>query len=146
MLGLEIGAWPPLRLALRRKASTAMLCVAAVALACGCSQFGGGRAAPVGAWPSLYYRGRLEQTLQSGLAEVHQASLSALKEMALPVLEDRADRLSAHLGSALSDGEPLAIDLEALGEMHTRVTIRAGLAGDRDRAARVLSAIRRHLQ
>jgi len=146
MLGLEREVWPPLSRALRRKALAAMLCVAAAALACGCSQLGGGRAGPTGAWPSLYYRGKLEQTLEFDLAEVHHASLSALKEMALPILEDRADRLSAHLGSALPAGEPLAIDLEALGEMHTRVTIRAGLAGDRDRAARVLSAIRKHLQ
>ena len=124
----------------------AMLCVVMSALLCGCCllQDSGAGLPPPGP-PVYWYEGKLEQTLEARLADVHTASIRALEDISLPVIEDRADRISAHVRSAYPDSEPVVIDLAALGEHYTRVTVRVGLAGDRERAGYVLSRIRAYL-
>ncbi len=111
----------------------------------GCCLPGLGRGAEISGSPAIYYRGRLEQTLAAPLARVHEASIEALKDITLPIAEDRADKLTAHLTSRYPDGEPVRIDLEALGDTRTRATVRVGLTGDKDRASYVLSRIKKYL-
>ncbi len=131
----------------RARMGTVLLCAATAVLLGGCCCFPPGKdAGATSTGPPLYYQGKLEQTLEAPLADVHEACVRALQDIMLPAIEDRADRISAHLKSAYPDGEPVWIDLTALGKRHTRVTVRVGLAGERQRAAYVLSRIKEYLK
>ena len=110
----------------------------------GCSVIGIG--ASVEAGPELFYYGKLEQVLRAPLPEVHEASVRVIREMVSELIEERADSRSAHLSSKSPDGEPLWVDLEALGEEQTRITIRAGLSGDEDRERYILTRIKKRLE
>jgi len=103
----------------------------------------GGGAAAAGAGAAIYYKGRLEQTLQAPIGKVHTACVSALKYFELPILDDKVDKLTGHLESQYADGKHVWIDLKADGGF-TKVTIRVGLLGDEDRAMQILDRIKKN--
>lgn len=115
--------------------STQTGCPAAVFLA-----GGAGGAAGV-AWT----KGKLQEELKAPLSKVHKATISALKELELPIKEDRKDALTAEIRSQFADGKDVWIDIRSLAEASTRITIRVGLFGDESRSRRVLNAIRHYL-
>ena len=108
---------------------------------CGCPLLLVGGAAAAGAGGALYYTGRLEQTLNHPLGKVHAATLKALAALELPVQQDSADKLVAVVESRFADGKKVHIELAAEGEKRTRVRVRVGDLGDKERAQKVLQAI-----
>ncbi len=103
----------------------------------------GGAAAGAGA--VIWHEGRLEQTLDAPLLQAVQATEDALEALGLPVLESKADKLTAHLESEYADGKHVWIDMEAFSEATTRARIRVGVMGDKERALNVLDAIKDRL-
>jgi hypothetical protein len=91
----------------------------------------------------VYYEGRLQQTLNADLAKCHRAAEETLADQKLPVIEDRADAVTAHLGSRYADDKRVWIDMEAVGSGSTKVTIRVGVMGDKDRSLTILDGIKR---
>jgi hypothetical protein len=76
---------------------------------------------------------------------VYKATVAALAELELKVLEDKVDKLSAHLESEFADGEHIWIDLESLSDARTSLTIRVSITGNEVRARKIHDAIKRHL-
>jgi hypothetical protein len=94
---------------------------------------------------AVYVTGKLTEEFGYELSAVYGAAVNAMKELELPLSEDRADRLSAHLESEFADRTHVRINLESLADSRTRVSIRVGLVGDEDRSRKILMTIKQHL-
>jgi hypothetical protein len=114
----------------------ACLCSGCVALAVGAA---GGVAGAV------FVMGKLQEELNHPIAAAHEATLQGLRDLDLPVTEDKADKLAAHVESKLADGTHVWIDLDSVGDSRTKLTIRVGVAGDESRSRKILDAIKKHL-
>lgn len=126
-----------------RVRSAAALAIASTLL-WGCCVLGRPGAPGTSIGEPIYYNGKLEQTLKVSMPAVYEASITMLKDLDLPIIEERADVRSGLLRSESAGGKPIRIELEAL-EVYTRVTIRAGLAGDRELALLILKEIKDRL-
>ena len=117
-----------------------VLLAAALALLSGCAML-----RPCEREKGIFYRGKLEQILKAPLARTHEATVQAIKERKLPVMEDSVNEISGRVRSRAADGEPILITLEALGDKYTRVQVRVGLVGDKKRATAFMKLIQTHL-
>jgi hypothetical protein len=112
---------------------------------CGCTGAALLAGGAVGAGSVVYVKGRLQEQLNSPLAQVHEAVLAALQDLQLPVKEDKKDLLVAKIRSELANGDPVWISLSSLSEDSTEITIRVGILGNETRSRRLLGKIRGHL-
>jgi len=116
----------------------------ALALVCsGCLALAVGAAG--GAAGAVYVMGKLQDELNHSVSTVHKAALAGIKELDLPVLQDKEDKLTASLETEFADGKHVWIDLDTVADSRTRITIRVGLTGDEVRSRRILDAIKKHL-
>jgi hypothetical protein len=94
---------------------------------------------------AVYVMGKLKDEMNYEVSTLHKATIAALAELELKVLENKVDKLSAHVESEFSDGEHVWIDLESLADSRTRLTIRVSVTGNEPRARTIHEAIKRHL-
>jgi Protein of unknown function (DUF3568) len=94
---------------------------------------------------AVYVMGKLKDEVNYDVSTVHKATVAALAELDLKVLEDKSDKVTAHVESEFSDGEHVWIDLESLTGSRTSLTIRVGITGNEGRARKIHDAIKRHL-
>ena len=120
-----------------------VLCLVLALLCSGCFSLVVGAAG--GAAGAVYVMGKLKDEVNYDVAAVHKATVSALGELELKVLEEKVDKLSAHVESEFSDSEHVWIDLESLSNSRTSLTIRVGVTGNEVRARKIYDAIKRHL-
>lgn len=100
----------------------------------------------VGAGGVIYEKGELTQTVNGSVPKVHKATVAALKEMKLPVLEDRYDHLTARMKSKLATGEDVKISLDSVSASTTKVGIRVGIVGDKDKSQAILDKIKSEIK
>jgi len=124
---------------------TLALCVAALPALSGCVILGLGAVAAVGAGAVVYVKGNLEQTVSAPVKQVHAATVLALKDLGVPVLEDRSDAMTAKMESEFADGMHVWLGFEALNDQSTKITLRAGVMGEEQRARDLLEKIQKHL-
>ena len=86
---------------LSRTLVAATLVVAVAASGCELLLLGG--AAGAGAGAASYYMGRLEKTVPHDVPETHDAAVAALKDLGLPILQERSDQVSSHIESEFAD-------------------------------------------
>jgi hypothetical protein len=98
-----------------------------------------------GAAGAVYVMGKLNDELNYEVRVVHNATVAALDELELKLLENKVDKLSAHVESEFTDSEHVWIDLESLSDSRTSLTIRVGVTGNEVRARKIHDAIKRHL-
>lgn len=120
-----------------------VLCAALALLCSGCLALVVGAAG--GAAGAVYVMGKLQDEMSYEVSVMHKATVAALAELELKLLEDKADKLSAHMESEFSDGEHVWIDLKSLSDSRTSLTIRVGVTGNEVRARKIHDAIKRHL-
>ncbi len=101
--------------------------------------------AAAGAGGGIWATGKLQQNLNAPLDRVHNASLTALKKLELPVMTDRKDKLTGKIESAYADGKRVWIDTEYVTKETTKISIRVGTLGDEKRSHEILDMIIRHL-
>jgi hypothetical protein len=94
---------------------------------------------------AVYVMGKLKDEMNYEVSTVHKATIAALAELELKVLESKVDKLSAHVESEFSDGEHVWIDLESLQDSRTRLTIRVSVIGNEARARSIHEAVKRHV-
>jgi RNase adaptor protein for sRNA GlmZ degradation len=94
---------------------------------------------------AVYVMGKLQEELNHPISMVHDATLQGLRDLDLPISEDKADKLAAHVEAKLADDTHVWVDLDSLGDARTKLTIRVGVAGDESRSRKILDAIKRHL-
>jgi len=113
-----------------------ILCSGCLALAVG---------ATGGAAGAVYIMGKLQEELSQPVPTVHKAATVGIKDLELPLLEDKGDKLTAHLESEFADGKHVWIDLDSVADSRTQITIRVGVLGDEVRSRKILAAIQRDL-
>ena len=120
-----------------------VLCVVLAFLCSGCLALVVGAAG--GAAGAVYVMGKLKDEMNYEVPVMHKATVASLAELELKLLEDKVDKLSAHVESEFSDGEHVWIDLESISDSRTSLTIRVGVTGNEVRARNIYDAIKRHL-
>ena len=114
-----------------------------VYLCSGCMALAVGAASGVAG--AIYVMGKLQEELNHPIAAVHEATLQGLRDLDLPISENKADKLSAHVESKLADGTHVWIDLDSIADSRTKLTIRVGVVGDESRSRKILAAIKARL-
>ncbi len=109
----------------------------------GCVAFVAGGA--IGGGTAVYVKGQVEQTFDHSVPRVHRATLAALKELNMPVIEDKHDETSAKMKSVVASGEDVWIDISALSNTASKETIRVGTMGDEGKSNTILNAIHKNL-
>lgn len=99
----------------------------------------------VGAGGVAWVKGELEEEFNLPLSRVHQATLAALKEIELPVKEEKKDKLISEITSQFADGKDIWIHIRSLAESSTKIKIRVGIFGDKSRTHTLLETIHRYL-
>jgi len=120
-----------------------VLCVVLAFFCSGCFWMAVGAVGGVAG--AVYVKGKLKDEVNNDVTTVHKATVAALAELELKVLEDKSDKVTAHVESEFSDGEHVWIDLESLWDSRTSLTIRVGVTGNEVRARKIFDAIKRHL-
>jgi hypothetical protein len=108
--------------------------------ACAAAAVGGAAAGGV-----AYANGKLDSKAPEPVPVVQQATLLALADLGLPVLDQRGDAGSGRVESQYSDGQSVRVDLTKKGSSVTEISIRVGTFGDQARSAQLLSAINQRL-
>jgi len=98
-----------------------------------------------GAGSVVYVKGQLKEDMAASVPAVHDASISALKELNLPIIEDAHDKLSAKITSRFADGSDVWIEIESVIAESSKITIRVGVMGDEQKSRQILDSIHKHL-
>jgi len=109
----------------------------------GCAAFVAGGA--IGGGTAVYVKGQVEQTFNNSVPHVHEATLAALKELNMPVVEDVHDETGAKMKSVVASGEDVWIDISALSNTASKVTVRVGTMGDEGKSTAILDTIHKNL-
>ena len=120
-----------------------VLCVVLAFFCSGCFWMAVGAVGGVAG--AVYVMGKLKDEVNYDVPTVHKATVAALADLELKVLEVKADKVTAHVESEFSDGEHVWIDMESLWNSRTSLTIRVGVTGNEVRARKIYDAIKRHL-
>ena len=99
----------------------------------------------IGGGTAVYIKGQMEETFNQPVPNVHEATLAALKELNMPVIEDTHDNTSAKMKSVVASGENVWIDISALSNTAAKVTLRVGTMGDEGKSTAILNTIQKHL-
>jgi len=92
-----------------------------------------------------YAMGKAEKQYAHGVEKTFDATLAALKEANVVVYSKGADATSGKIEGTLADGKKLTIDLKAAGQGVTKVKMRIGTWGDKDRYQYIFSLIDKRL-
>ncbi|WP_447971944.1 DUF3568 family protein [Nitrospira sp. Kam-Ns4a] len=93
----------------------------------------------------VYVNGQLKEELDVPVPTPHQAAVAGLKDLNLPVLEDKGDKLTASVKSDLASDTQVWISIESLTDSRSKITIRVGVMGDEAKSRQILEATKRHL-
>ena len=129
-----------------KKLKHAVLLLALAMAISGCAEailVGVGAAGGAGA--ALWAKGKMVEEINVSLSKAHTASLAALKDLELPVNTDVKEGLKAKIESQFPDGKYVSIDIRAVTESSSKITVRVGTFGDKARSEKILGAIHQHL-
>ena len=98
-----------------------------------------------GAGSVVYVKGQLKEDMTAPVPAVHKASISTLKDLNLPIIEDSYDKLSAKIKSQFANGDSVWIEIESVTAEYSKLTIRVGILGDQHKSRQILDGIHRHL-
>ncbi len=109
----------------------------------GCAPLVVGAAAGAGGFAFL--KGNLVKNVDSSVAEVHKAALSALKNLDLFVTQDELNRHSGKIQSEYADGKKVVVVIQALTEKSSKIKIKIGVFGDQNKSITIMNAIQKKL-
>jgi hypothetical protein len=76
------------------------------------------------------------------LPRLHDASIEALKELNLVIVEDAEDAMVARIKAMTADDKEVSVKMDRITPETTEITVSVGVMGDKTRAQQILSAIR----
>ena len=100
----------------------------------------------VGAGSVVYIKGQLNEDMAVSVRKVHDAAILSLRELGLPIIEDKHDRLSASVKARTADGSDVWISVESRTQDSSKITVRVGIMGDEQKSRQILDAIHRNLR
>lgn len=112
-------------------------------MAAGCVPLVIGAAAGAGGYS--YFKGNLEENVDVPVARAHKASLSALKEQGIFIMDDDIEQHTATIKGEYPDGKNVRIDIQALTEKASKIKVRIGIVGDEGRSTTIMNAIKKKI-
>lgn len=129
---------------MNRKALTLVAALVGMSLIIsGCVALAVGAAAGAGGY--VWTKGRLSFTTPHHISECHDAAIYALSDLKINVVGDTTDNLAGRIKGQTATGDPVTIDLEPQAQNVTKIDVRVGFWGEKEKARRVADAINRHL-
>ena len=101
---------------------------------------------PVGSGTYSYVSGRLSWVYPVPLIEAWQATLQALQELNLRVLNKTLDGLGGEIDAQRADQTTVDVDLKPLSDRTTEVSVRIGTFGDYEQSKNIHETIRTRLK
>jgi hypothetical protein len=98
--------------------------------------------APVGSGSYSYVSRRLSWVYPVPLTEAWQATLQALQELSLRVLNRRLDGLGGEIDAERVDQTAVDVDLKPISDRATEVSVRIGTFGDYEQSRNLHETIR----
>ena len=102
-------------------------------------------AGAAGATGVYYMNGVAEKSYPYAVEKTYDGVLAALKDGEITPYQKGFDATSGTIEATLADGKKLKIELKAMGDNVTRVRLRIGTFGDKDRSAEILAKIDKRL-
>ena len=102
-------------------------------------------AVAAGATGVYYIKGAAEKTYPYDVEKVYNATLAALADADIQAYQKSADATVAKIEATLADGKRLIIDVETAATGMSKVRIRIGTFGDKDRSQFIFSKIDKRL-
>ena len=94
---------------------------------------------------TAYFMGKLEKQVDAPVPTVRRATVAGLKNLDLPVIKDKGDKLAAEIESESADGKRIWITVKTISKSRSEIKIRVGYMGDQARSQRILENIKPHL-
>ena len=88
---------------------------------------------------------RWEALVDQPVVKAHRATMAGLKDLNINAVTSQVDQISGMVEAVFGDGMDLEVKLESVAPNITRISIRCGMVGDRDRSRMVFSAIEKRL-
>lgn len=101
--------------------------------------------AAAGAGGYAWVKGALIMDYDVPLEKLSRAAITGLKQLDLPMVDEKIDRLSGQIVSKTADNQKVVISVKALTEKQSQVKIRVGLFGDQAKSEMILNAIKKNL-
>jgi hypothetical protein len=86
-----------------------------------------------------------ETTVAVPIEKAHRATAAGLSDLGLKPVTSRVDKLSGLAAGSMADGTAFEVRLDAIDAAQTRIRVRSGLLGDRERSTQLFRAIEARL-
>jgi len=101
--------------------------------------------AGAGAGTVAYVKGELKTKLNHSTTRTYQATLKAMNELKLPILERQDDAIIATIKSRFADEKSITVKIKAVTDTTCDIGIRVGEFGDQTRSQKILDTIKKYL-
>ena len=102
--------------------------------------------AAAGGGAIVWQRGKLVDQISATVPNTFEATRDGLKDLRLPILEQRFDSIRGNVKSELADGKKVFIKLKATEGGTTEISIRVGYGlGEKDASYMILNSIKKRL-
>lgn len=101
--------------------------------------------AAVGAGAIVWHAGWLQEDIPQPLYRVHRAAASALLDFDWQVGVNELEQDSGVVDAFTLEGKRVVVKTEKLADEKTRIRIRVGLMGDKERSREILDQLKKHL-
>ena len=125
-----------------KKCTRAALVIALVLQLYGCAVLVAGAA---GGGTVLWIKGKLQEEINASATQVHRATIAALRELELPILKNKKDKLTAVVDSRFADNKGVHITIKSLTASSSKISIRVGIVGNKGRSQKILKVIHSNL-
>ncbi len=89
--------------------------------------------------------GKLTFTTTHSIGQCRDAALAAFKDLDLAVVSHAGDQLAGKIQGRTGMDDPVTVDLEPQALNVTKIDIRVGFWGDKEKEKRIADAMQRHL-
>jgi len=101
--------------------------------------------AAAGASGYAWAQGALVKEFNAPATDIYEASMKGLESLKVEIDSADHDRLTARIRSEFSDGKKIAINVDAITELTSKINIRVGVFGDKVRSELIYDAIKKYL-
>lgn len=109
----------------------------------GCLAVAAAGAAAAGTY--AYTNGALQGHEEANVDRLHNAARAAVEQLGFRIKEDNADADSAHIVAEEADGTDVKINIDSEGDRLSKISIRAGLLGDKPMSQMIYDKIKANL-
>ena len=117
--------------------------VVVTAMIGGCAAMAVGAAA--GAGTAVYVKGQHKETVDGTVPQVHGATIAALSDSGIDVIDEDFDDFKSDIKGEMADGTNVWIDLERQTASTTQIAVRVGATGDQAESAAIVDEIKDRL-